>query len=175
MKPAPLLFPSKVGERWLIALNRARVFEDKKLYGIFPAEGVNPTTLAALLNSTWARYYIEVTCRQMTGAQAIADIDVAVAEQLLIPDPRSLPASLELELGEALSAIAKRRTLSVFDEVKLKDRRWLDELTLRAMGFDAKRNRGRLLEDLYAAVLELVGRRVSGSRSIRDEGIRMRR
>jgi len=43
MKPAPLIFPSKVGERWVIALNRAGVFEDKKLYGIFPAEGVSET------------------------------------------------------------------------------------------------------------------------------------
>jgi methylase of polypeptide subunit release factors len=160
MKPAPLLFPSKVGERWLIALNRARVFEDKKLYGIFPAEGVNPTTLAALLNSTWVRYYTEVTCRQMTGAQAIADIDVTVAEQVLIPDPRSLPAALEFELGDALSAIAKRRTRSVFEEVKLEDRRRLDDLALQAMGFNGQRDRKRLLEQLYISVLELVRRRV---------------
>src|SRR6185503_19636578 len=86
MKPAPLIFPSKVGERWLVALNLASVFEDKKLYGLFPAAGVSTVLLAALLNSTWARYYTEVTCRQMTGAQAIADIDVVVAEQILLPD-----------------------------------------------------------------------------------------
>ena len=72
MKPAPLIFPSKVGERWLVALNRARVLEYKKLYGVFPARKVSALALAALLNSTWARYYAEVTCRQMTGAQALS-------------------------------------------------------------------------------------------------------
>ncbi|HKY04662.1 MAG TPA: N-6 DNA methylase, partial [Blastocatellia bacterium] len=95
MKPAPLIFPSKVGERWVIAINRARAFEDKKLYGIFPRPRVSTALLAALLNSTWARYYAEVTARQMTGAQAIADIDVAVAEHILLPDPRRLSASLK--------------------------------------------------------------------------------
>jgi SAM-dependent methyltransferase len=165
MKPAPLLFPSKVGERWLIALNEARVFEDKKLYGIFPAEGVNAKTLAALLNSTWARYYIEVTCRQMTGAQAIADIDVIVAHQLLIPDPRSLPAQLESELGRALDSLAKRPVLSVFDEVERSDRQRLDDLTLRAMGFSDSGERAALRERLHHAVMELVTRRLAGSRN----------
>src|SRR6266850_6592178 len=98
MTPAPLIFPSKVGERWVVALNRAGVFEDKKLYGIFPNCGVPELALAALLNSTWARYYAEITCRQMTGAQAIADIDVAVAEQVLIPDPRKLSAEIKKKL-----------------------------------------------------------------------------
>jgi hypothetical protein len=96
----------------------------------------------------------------MTGAQAIADIDVTVAEQVLIPDPRSLPAALEFELGDALSAIAKRRTRSVFEEVKLEDRRRLDDLALQAMGFNGQRDRKRLLEQLYISVLELVRRRV---------------
>jgi hypothetical protein len=54
MKPVPLIFPSKIGERWVIALNPAGVFEDEKLYGIFPAEGVSELVLAALLNWTWA-------------------------------------------------------------------------------------------------------------------------
>jgi hypothetical protein len=161
------LFPSKVGERWLIALNRARVFEDKKLYGIFPANGVNTTTLAALLNSTWARYYTEVTCRQMTGAQAIADIDVNVAEQLLIPDPGALAPDIEAQLAGALASIAKRRALSIFEEITLPDRRRLDELAFKAMGFEGKRELKRLLEQMYTAVVEVVRRRVARSRSNR--------
>ena len=165
MKPAPLLFPSKVGERWLIALNRAGVFEDKKLYGVFPGEGVNADALAALLNSTWARYYAEVTCRQMTGAQAIADIDVNVASRILIPDPRGLSEYLEQELLAALETLATRRVLSVFEEVNQPDRRKLDELTLEAMGFDSARERQAMLEQLYHAVVDLVRRRIAGSRN----------
>ena len=160
-RPAPLIFPSKVGERWLVALNRARVFEDKKLYGIFPARGVSASVLAALLNSTWARYYAEVTCRQMTGAQAIADIDVAVAEQIMLPDPRELSLVLKNKLEAALEDLARRPVYSIFEEVKRADRRRLDRLTLEAIGFSDRLEREDLLLQLYEAVTELVRARLS--------------
>ena len=164
MTPAPLIFPSKVGERWVVALNRARVFEDKKLYGIFPSDGVSELSLAALLNSTWARYHAEITCRQMTGAQAIADIDVAVAEQILIPDPRELSPSLKTRLEAAIGALARRPVHSIFEEVKLADRQRLDALTLEAIGFDKKAEREDVLDELYASVTELVRARLAKSR-----------
>jgi methylase of polypeptide subunit release factors len=161
MKPAPLIFPSKVGERWVVALNRAGVFEDKKLYGIFPAEGVSELVLAALLNSTWARYYAEITCRQMTGAQAIADIDVAVAGEIMIPDPRRLSTSMKMNLEAAVVELSRRPVLSVFEEVRREDRRRLDDLTLQATGFSEGSTRKRALDDLYEAVTRLVRSRLS--------------
>jgi hypothetical protein len=161
MKPAPLIFPSKVGERWLVALNRARVFEDKKLYGVFPARGVSALALAALLNSTWARYYAEVTCRQMTGAQAIADIDVAVAEQILLPDPRKLSPGIKKKLEAAVLELSRRPVGSVFEEIKRTDRRRLDALTLEAIGFSKGSEREAVLDQLYEAVTGLVRARLS--------------
>ncbi|HWP43866.1 MAG TPA: N-6 DNA methylase [Blastocatellia bacterium] len=161
MRPAPLIFPSKVGERWVVALNRARVFEDKKLYGIFPEKGVKAVLLAALLNSTWARYYAEITCRQMTGAQAIADIDVSVAERILLPDPRHLSASLKRRLEAALNRIARRMIFSVFEEVNRADRRRLDDLVLEAIGIDDKRERETLLDQLYSELTRIVSRRLA--------------
>jgi hypothetical protein len=179
-KPAPLIFPSKVGERWLIALNRARVFEDKKLYGVFPARGVSAVVLAALLNSTWARYYAEVTCRQMTGAQAIADIDVAVAERILLPDPRELSPGMKKRLEAALERLARRPVYSIFEEVKRPDRRRLDTLTLEAIGFCERSEREALLDELYEAVTELVLARLTkvdiqgeGSSRIRTSLVKM--
>jgi hypothetical protein len=166
MKPAPLIFPSKVGERWLVALNRARVFEDKKLYGVFPARGVSALVLAALLNSTWARYYAEVTCRQMTGAQAIADIDVAVAEQILLPDPRKLTTVIKKKLEAAVAELSCRPVYSVFEEIKHADRRRLDALTLEAIGFCGGSEQDGLIEELYQAVTNLVGGRLSKSRGV---------
>ncbi len=160
MKPAPLIFPSKVGERWLIAINRDGVFEDKKLYGIFPQRGISKLLLAALLNSTWARYCAEVLCRQMTGAQAIADIDVAVAERILLPDPRTLAPSLTKKLEAALMAIARRPVLSIFEEVNRADRRKLDELVLMAIGFNKSRERKATLDELYKAAISLVRARI---------------
>ncbi|MEK6323746.1 MAG: N-6 DNA methylase [Acidobacteriota bacterium] len=164
MRPAPLILPSKVGERWVVAVNRAGVFEDKKLYGIFPNGGVSELALAALLNSTWARYYAEITCRQMTGAQAIADIDVAVAEQILIPDPRELSKRIKRKLEAAIVSLSSRPVGSIFEEVKRADRRRLDALTLEAIGFSKKSERESLLDELYEAVTELVHARLSKSR-----------
>jgi SAM-dependent methyltransferase len=161
MKAAPLIFPSKVGERWLVALNRARVFEDKKLYGVFSARGVSAWVLAALLNSTWARYCAEVTCRQMTGAQAIADIDVAVAEQILLPDPRTLSSGIKKKLEAAVVELSRRPVGSVFEEIKRTDRRRLDALTLEAIGFNKRPERESVLYKLYEAVTELVRARLS--------------
>ena len=163
-KPAPLIFPSKVGERWVVALNRAGVFEDKKLYGIFPAEGVSELVLAALLNSTWARYYAEITCRQMTGAQAIADIDVAVAEQIMIPDPRHLSAAMKKKLEAAVVELSSRPVYSVFEEIERADRRRLDALTLETIGFSERSERELVLNELYEAVRQLVQARLSKSR-----------
>jgi hypothetical protein len=168
MKPAPLIFPSKVGERWLVALNRARVFEDKKLYGVFPARGVSALVLGALLNSTWARYYAETNCRQMTGAQAIADIDVAVAEQILLPDPGKLSQALKKKLEAAIVELSRRPVFSIFEEIKRADRRRLDSLTLEAIGFAIKSEREALLDELYEAMTELVRARLSrSSRGVR--------
>ncbi len=166
MKPAPLIFPSKVGERWLVAVNRARVFEDKKLYGIFPRRGVGKLALAALLNSTWARYYTEVTCRQMTGAQAIADIDVTVAEQIMLPDPRELTARMRRRLERALARLARRPVLSVFEETKRADRMELDALMLEAIGFTDERERQDTLQELYRAVTDLVRQRLAKSENV---------
>ncbi|HWX39847.1 MAG TPA: N-6 DNA methylase [Blastocatellia bacterium] len=163
-RPAPIIFPSKVGERWVVALNEARVFEDKKLYGIYPSQNIPARTLAALLNSTWARYYAEMTCRQMTGAQAIADIDVVVAEQILLPDPRKLLISHIERLESALGELARRPVLSVFEEVNRPDRRRLDDLVLEIIGFPEKQERDAVLNQLYDAVLELVRRRLARSR-----------
>jgi SAM-dependent methyltransferase len=168
-RPAPLIFPSKVGERWLIAVNRAGVFEDKKLYGIYPRRGVSKLLLAALLNSTWARYYAEVTCRQMTGAQAIADIDVAVAAQLMIPDPQQIPVALQHRLEAALCDIAHRPIASVFEELKRADRRRLDELVLAAIGFVNPPACRATLDELYAAVTRLVRARIGKSGSRKQE------
>ena len=65
--PAPYIFPAKVGERMLVLNNLKAVLEDKKLYGVTPFnEG--PTFLyAGLLNSTLVRFFMDLSCRQLTG------------------------------------------------------------------------------------------------------------
>jgi hypothetical protein len=61
-------------------------------------------------------------------------------------------------------AIARRPVLPIFEEVKRSDRRRLDELVLRAIGFDNKQEREVVLDKLYAAVTALVRARLKNSR-----------
>ncbi|MGH9759681.1 MAG: hypothetical protein ACREDR_22535, partial [Blastocatellia bacterium] len=168
IKPAPMIFPSKVGERWVVAINKAGLFEDKKLYGVFPADEIRLELLAALLNSTWVRYYVEATCRQLTGAQAIADIDVAVAEQVLLPDPRTIEPESQAELISALATLSGRDIKSIFHEAHCEDRRALDDAVLKALGFADSKERAKVLDDLYCAATELVKSRLERSKSGRS-------
>jgi hypothetical protein len=96
----------------------------------------------------------------MTGAQAIADIDVVVAARILLPDPRNLTARLKKGLEAALNEIAGRRVLSIFEEVDRPDRRKLDSIVLEAIGFDDEAEREPLLDRLYSAVTEIVRQRL---------------
>ncbi|MEW6686271.1 MAG: N-6 DNA methylase [Candidatus Edwardsbacteria bacterium] len=113
---APLIFPSKVGERMPVFLNKG-VFEDKKLYGVTPKKSINKLALAALLNSTISRLFIEFTCRQLTGSQAIADIDVAVVEELPIIAINKISKRIETKLIDKFKALAKTSALSIFREI----------------------------------------------------------
>ena len=95
------------GYRPKTAWDMRKVFEDKKLYGITPKEPGEKLILAALLNSTLSRCFIEFTCRQLTGAQAIADIDVAVVESLLVPDISKIQKSIRQKLVKCFNKLVK--------------------------------------------------------------------
>jgi hypothetical protein len=97
----------------------------------------------------------------MTGAQAIADIDVAVAERILLPDPRELSPAMKKRLERSLEELARRPVYSIFEEVKRSDRRRLDALTLEAIGFCERSEREALLDQLYEAATELVRARLA--------------
>jgi hypothetical protein len=113
---APLLFPSKIGERMPIARNDAGALEDKKFYGITPHERDDTPLIAALLNSTITRLFVEFGSRQLTGSQAIADVDVVVAERLPLPDPHSIAGELRARIVQAYEALARTRCESLFVE-----------------------------------------------------------
>ncbi|MEW6040768.1 MAG: N-6 DNA methylase, partial [Elusimicrobiota bacterium] len=113
---APLIFPAKVGERMPIFLND-NVFEDKKLYGITPKKPGHIPLLHAILNSTVSRLFIEFTCRQLTGSQAIADIDVSVVESLPVPDISKLREKIKTRILTALKKLIKTNAESIFIEI----------------------------------------------------------
>jgi hypothetical protein len=158
-KSAPYIFPAKVGERMLVLNNLKGVFEDKKLYGITPHDMGESWFFAALLNSTVVRFYMDLTCRQLTGAQAIADIDVQVVENILVPNPELLSVSREA-FKNAYNQIKQRPIEQrIAKEVNMPDRRALDDAVFYVLGLTAGER-----EAVYEAVVELVKRRLEKAR-----------
>ena len=162
-KPAELIFPSKIGERFLVYLNTHRLFEDKKQYGIF-AKKIKKENLLWYMNSTLFRFCIELTSRQLTGAQAIADIDVRVVED-------SLVANIPFEKEEYID----RPIISIFEECgidpskpireqepnPLPDRAELDNIIFDELGLTKEERK-----EVYWSVCELVKQRLEKARSV---------
>ena len=95
--PAPVLYPAKVGARAFAFLNEEGLFEDKKWHALFPKD-LDPWLLALVLSSTPVRLAVERSARELTGAQAISDIDCGVLARAPFPARAALgPVRRELE------------------------------------------------------------------------------
>jgi len=101
--PAPVLYPAKVSARAFAFLNAAGLWEDKKWHALFP-RALAPWQVAALLSSTPIRLAIDEGSRQLTGAQAIADVDCRVLAAAPFPAPAAV-AGAERVLAEAWAAL----------------------------------------------------------------------
>jgi hypothetical protein len=157
---APLIFPAKVGERMPVFLNDD-VYEDKKLYGITPFKPADTKLLAALLNSTLSRFLVEFSARQLTGAQAIADIDVTVVESLWIINPAEIPESQSADLIAAFKAESLFREIAAtpaevsLDNIK-PERRAIDRIIFA----DILRLNDEEQLDVYRAVVDVIKSRL---------------
>jgi len=101
--PAPLLYPAKVGARAFAFLNAAGLWEDKKWHALFP-RGVAAEPLALVLAATPVRLAIDERARQLTGAQAIADVDTGVLAAAPVPSAAAI-ADLAPELARLAPAL----------------------------------------------------------------------
>ena len=134
--PAPVLFPAKVGTRAFAFHNVDGLLEDKKWHALFP-RGVEPWLLALLLSSTPIRLGVERGARQLTGAQAISDIDCGVLAAAPFPDPASLepilPALRRLHAALARDPV----TTDLAATLDRPAQRELDRLAGKALGMSA--------------------------------------
>jgi hypothetical protein len=135
--PAPVLYPAKVSARAFAFLNSDGLLEDKKWHAIFPGEGVEPWIVATLLSATPVRLAIDEAARQLTGAQAIADVDCRVLAATPFPPARALAAVAE-ELAPLRAALARDPVTT--DLAAMLDRpaqRELDRVAAVALGLGA--------------------------------------
>jgi len=142
--PAPVLYPAKVGARAFAFLNADGLVEDKKWHALFPRDGMEPWILALVLSSTPVRLGVDRAARQLTGAQAIADIDCGVLAGAPFPAPAAL-LGLRPELSEVRLAIGRDPvTTDLAAMLARPAQRELDRLAGRALGLSQREvERGR--------------------------------
>jgi hypothetical protein len=116
-----LLLPRRIGERMPVARSQGAAF-DNNLFGITPRPGVPLEALQAALNATITRLEIELSARELTGAQAVADTNVYLVKTL--PVPRADFCAL----GRRGRALAARRAPVGIHRGGTPDRRALDAL-----------------------------------------------
>jgi len=160
--PAPVLYPAKVGTRAFAFHNVGGLLEDKKWHALFP-RGVEPWLLALLLSSTPIRLAVERGARQLTGAQAIADIDCGVLAAGPFPDPALLRPDLPAlrRLHEALARDPVTTDLSAM--LARPAQRELDRLAGAALGMSAA-----AVEQERRDLLRMSAERLARAARVRD-------
>jgi hypothetical protein len=160
---APILYPAKVGARAFAFLNEARLWEDKKWHVLFPKDGVDPASVALLLGATPVRLAIDEGARQLTGKQAIADVDCRVLSAAAFPSPGAI-VPLAAALRALRPALAREPVTTDLPAMLARPaQRELDLLCGRALGLSA-----RAVERTRLALVERVERRLARAAAIRD-------
>jgi len=160
--PAPVLYPAKIGARAFAFLNPAGLWEDKKWHALFPKEGVDPALLALLLGATPVRLAIDEGARQLTGKQAIADVDCRVLAAAPFPTASAI-AGVAAALRALRPALAHAPVTT--DLAAMLDRpaqRELDLLCGRALAMGP-----RAVERARRTLLQRVERRLARAAAIR--------
>jgi type I restriction enzyme M protein len=174
-KTAPILFPSKVGERMPVIKN-IKLFEDKKFYGILPKKKSDINILLALLNSSLTRLFVETSCRQLTGAQTIADIDVRIVNNIKIIDYDKFSSKIKNKLINACKNLFKTKAGNLKEEygtdniknfqlnkVK-KERLVLDMIIFRDI-LNLKEDK---IIEIYKTIINIVNTRKTKSKSVNN-------
>jgi len=166
---APIIVTEKIGERYITCLNPNNFLENKLLYGVIPKTEINYNKIVFLLNSIVCRLFLEILSRQLTGAQAIADIDVNVWKDILI---------LNTNIKDVKNNLDERITYSIFQELRfdptkpirdqepnpLPDRKALDDIVFDALGLTEEERK-----EVYWATAELVKNRLDKARSVKKK------
>lgn len=165
--PGVILYPERMGDRFVILLNQARVYVNKNLYEIYPKKGINPNVLCAILNSTMTALFNELHGRVLIGAQNVIDIDVWMVGIIPVIDPRKIPKEKLKILEEKFKTLSKRPIEHILKEIgaekpedvslgKVKqDRRELDQIIFEIIGLTKSEQ-----QEIYRAIVDLVKSRI---------------
>jgi hypothetical protein len=155
------IFPSKIGERFRLIDNRiSKIYCDKVNYNIKVRQEFSSYSdiIFLLMNSTLFRYFLDLFSRQMVIK--VSDVDVNVVERTLIPNPKLFEKHIK-EITQLIKRLKSREQLTIYEEVKQKDRFELDRLIFTVFGLDEDS-----LNDLYTEACNYVFDRKEKSESL---------
>lgn len=169
---APILVSAKIGERYVVYSNQDRILEDKILYGVNLKNIKHEKKTVFILNSVISRLFLELFSRQLTGAQAIADVDVNVWEDvLLLYDKfyKNITVNSEF-LHRPIHSIFTELDFDPNKPIReqqpspLPDRKALDDIVFDALGLTEEERK-----EVYWATAELVKNRLDKARSVKKK------
>jgi N-6 DNA Methylase len=149
---APLLYPAKIGARAFAFLNRDGLWEDKKWHALFP-RGPAGWQLALVLSASPVRLAIDEGARQLTGAQAIADVDCRVLAAAPVPPAEALARAAAPLAGLRRALARDPVTTDLAAMLARPAQRELDALVGRLLGLGPRavgRSRSALRERVEA-------------------------
>jgi len=137
--PGQILWSVMQQYRHLVPFNPHGFPSNDNLLLIYPAPGVEPKLLAALLNS-----HVQALLKGSSGRwrnEGMIKMQAEDLRRMPVPDPRRLSGPLLRGVLAAFDVIASRRVGKLTVESGMKDRARLDRLVLQALGFPPRHAR----------------------------------
>lgn len=142
-------------KNYRIIYNPDGVFVNDNLYRIIPRNKLDLELLCAVLNSTLFYLSIEISGRINLGDGALK-VQVYELGKALVPDIRRISKNEKNSILTLLDRLRCRKTESIYQEIKMKDRQELDSAILEALELDPK----VYLPKIYEGISELVRERL---------------
>ena len=159
--PADVLCPRFFDRRFFLLLPAGALQADQTFYGLelLPALASRRALVGALLNSSLSYLMLESHGRTGLG-DGVRQYALRDMASVPVPCPQAVEKSLIPRLNQALTDLASRPVMSIFDEVVRADRMELDNLVCAGLGFpEAVGAAARL--DLVSLVQQRLDRAVS--------------
>ncbi len=153
-EPGSILWPLAHQYRHIIPLNPKGIITNKRLFDVYPNEGISPKALCAVLNSTAVALLKYLYGRQV-GREGNLDTEVVDARMMLIPNARLSTDTMSNRLEKAFDALVKRPSRRLLEEFDDPARTEVDDTTLELLGIDTGEERLQVRNQLYAEMRRL--------------------
>ena len=156
-KVSQIFWTAAYADKFVQRYSSVPIIADKRVYQVIPKEpNIEGQLLAAVLNSSLAFLTLELTGRVSLG-EGVLDTTVEEArDYMLIPNPFLFTETARSAVLQGFDQLSRRPAKTIFDEVRMPDRRKLDSLVLEALGLDPE----KYLQPLYDGLTQLVQERL---------------